>query len=135
MMFCAFCSGTAYTYNNANQNYGAMNINETINNANIKLYAVWLPDFYDVTIKTNAGSDIDNGYSEYDICPKGWSLPTDDDYRTLINTYTTCDALSSSPFNAVMSGDYLPGYARVVNNTSTKCGSGSEGVYWTSHSS
>ena len=49
------CSGTTYTYNSTNQNYGTMDINETANNLNLKLYAVWTVNTYTINLtNTNA---------------------------------------------------------------------------------
>ena len=47
------CSGTTYTYNSTNQNYGAMNINETANNTALKLYATWSEDIYTIIYNGN----------------------------------------------------------------------------------
>ncbi len=49
------CSGTTYTYSSTNQNYGTYDLNETSNNTNLKLYALWQTDSYDITIKTDTG--------------------------------------------------------------------------------
>ena len=49
------CSGTTYTYSSTNQNYGTMNINETVNNMALKLYALWSTNTYAITLtNTNA---------------------------------------------------------------------------------
>ena len=39
-----------------------------------------------------------NANALYDICPKGWRLPTGEEYVAVIGTYTTGAALQSAPF-------------------------------------
>ena len=55
-----------------------------------------------------AGTDTDN-YPEVassDICPKGWRLPTKNEYESLVATYSTPEALSAAPWNSVYGGRY-----------------------------
>ena len=53
-----------------------------------------------------AGSNPSSGIAPYDICPKGWRLPTSGEYNNLANNYTSGVTLTASPFLGVYSGDY-----------------------------
>ena len=57
-----------------------------------------------------------------DICPKGWRLPTQADYQSLISVYTDSAAIMGSPWNGY---NYAVGYG-------TEVGWSSGGRYWTS---
>ena len=72
-----------------------------------------------------AGISVSSGNATSDICPKGWRLPTRDEYSTLANAYDTGAAMIAVPFRGVYSGSYYRG-----SNTD----SGSRGVYWSSTS-
>ena len=61
----------------------------------------------------------------YDICPKGWRLPTSTEASSLRSTYTTGSTLTASPFKGVYS-------AYQYNSKFT--GGGTYGFYWTSTS-
>ena len=69
-----------------------------------------------------AGSTKSSGDAEYDICPKGWRLPTSAEYNNLKSVYTTGATLTASPFLGVYSGQF--------NNSQLNLG-GSYGIYWT----
>ena len=70
-----------------------------------------------------AGYTASSGSVSYDICPKGWRLPTSAEFTTLKNTYTTGATLTASPFLGV--------YAGVYGNSQFSNG-GSRGHYWSS---
>ena len=70
-----------------------------------------------------AGSNPSSGASSYDICPKGWRLPTGAEFNTLIGTYTTGATLTASPWYGVYSGNYSSG---------SFYNGGSYGLYWSS---
>ena len=73
------------------------------------------------TAGTNPSTDGESATS--DICPKGWRLPTQAEFNTLVSSYSTSSALTGSPFLAVYGGYYY--------NSSFKYG-GSRGHYWSS---
>lgn len=81
--------------------------------------------FYTATAHWGTTS-VTSGSSSVDICPKGWRLPTQAEYQTLTNTYTTGATLTISPFLGVYTGGY--------NNNSHYNG-GVAGRYWTSSAS
>lgn len=66
---------------------------------------------------------INSGDVQYDICPAGWRLPKRDEYVGLMNTYDTSEALISSPWYGVYSGQNYEGSFLNV---------GGLGRYWTS---
>ncbi len=70
-----------------------------------------------------AGINPSSGEATSDICPKGWRLPTQAEYNTLIGTYTTGATLTASPFNGVYAGYY---------RSSSFYNGGSYGYYWSS---
>ncbi|MBQ6375817.1 hypothetical protein IJJ37_02735, partial [Candidatus Saccharibacteria bacterium] len=70
-----------------------------------------------------AGSNPSSGNASYDICPKGWRLPTQAEYNTLYSSYNTDAKLVASPWHGVYSGTYNLG-SFVVG--------GSDGYYWSS---
>ena len=51
-----------------------------------------------------AGTNPSSGDASYDICPKGWRLPTMAEFNTLISSYNTGAKLVASPFLGVYSG-------------------------------
>ena len=72
-----------------------------------------------------AGTNPDSGDSAYDICPKGWRLPTQAEYQTIINNYgSTGAALVASnaklQYSGSCSSGHCPDYV------------GSDGNYWSS---
>ncbi|MBR0460558.1 DUF1566 domain-containing protein, partial [Candidatus Saccharibacteria bacterium] len=74
-----------------------------------------------------AGStkSTDGQNADYDICPKGWRLPTQAELTTLKDSYTTGNTLTASPFLGV--------YAGLYSSSQLKSGSGgSSGYYWSS---
>ncbi len=76
---------------------------------------------YDVA---TAGTGTSNGNNApSDICPKGWRLPTNAEFTSLRNTYSSGSALTASPWLGVYAGVY-------TNSTFT--GDGSQGAYWAS---
>lgn len=62
-------------------------------------YYYWQIAIAGTSVSSSAGSS-----SNYDICPKGWRLPTKSELTSLKNVYSTGQTLTSSPFNAVYSG-------------------------------
>ena len=78
--------------------------------------------FYTATAHWGTNS-VSSGSSSKDICPKGWRLPTKDEYGTLKGTYTSGATLTASPFYGVYSGYYDGSF---VNG-------GSYGLYWSSY--
>jgi uncharacterized protein (TIGR02145 family) len=52
-----------------------------------------------------AGTSPTSGSATYDICPKGWRLPTKAEYDTLATKYTTDAALNAAPFRSVYNGE------------------------------
>ena len=78
--------------------------------------------FYTATAHWGTNS-VSSGSSSVDICPKGWRLPTQAEYNTLIGTYTTGSTLTASPWLGVYSGYYYNG---------SFYNGGSYGYYWSS---
>ena len=74
-------------------------------------------------VAATAGTNPKSGESTYDICPKGWHLPTKANYDTLKSTYTTGDTLTAAPWYGAYGGYYFGGSASNV---------GSGGYYWSS---
>ncbi len=70
----------------------------------------------------NTGSGISSGSAEGSICPKGWRLPANGAYGTLIGSATPAQ-ITASPYYFVYGGD--------VNNSSLS-NAGSGGYYWSS---
>ena len=60
-----------------------------------------------------------------DICPKGWRLPTKDNFTTLISSYPKGTALTAAPFYGVYAG-------RRTSSGSLSMG-GRRGFYWSSY--
>lgn len=70
---------------------------------------------------TSISTDGENAPSS--ICPKGWRLPTKDEFDTMISHYSTNTALTSAPVNMKYSGVYYSnGFGHV----------GTDGYYWSS---
>ena len=57
-------------------------------------------------IAATAGTNPSSGNATYDICPKGWRLPSQTEYNTLKATYTTGDALTAAPWYGIYDGQY-----------------------------
>ncbi|MBR3324140.1 hypothetical protein IKG24_01190, partial [Candidatus Saccharibacteria bacterium] len=74
-------------------------------------------------VAATAGTSPSSGNATSDICPKGWRLPTEAEFNTLIRSYTTGAALTASPFLGVYAGYY--------SNSSFNNG-GNYGLYWSS---
>ena len=74
-------------------------------------------------ISATAGTSPSSGNATYDICPKGWRLPTSANFNTLKASYTTGSALTSSPWYGSYSGDISDGEIYYA---------GSRGSYWAS---
>ena len=70
-----------------------------------------------------AGTNPTSGDAEYDICPKGWRLPTNNDFLRLAQYYPSDDSMILAPWNGVVAGDYGNGELRV---------GGARGNYWSS---
>ena len=74
-------------------------------------------------VAATAGSNPSSGNASQDICPKGWKLPTKNEYKSLLNNqYSGSTPPISAPFAGVFAG-YLSG---------SYDGGGSTGFYWTS---
>ncbi len=74
-------------------------------------------------VAATAGTNPSSGDSTYDICPKGWHLPSKANYDTLKSTYTTGATLTTAPWYGAYGGLYGLGSAYDV---------GSYGDYWSS---
>ena len=70
-----------------------------------------------------AGTNPSSSKASSDICPRGWRMPTNAEYTTLIGIYTTETALLSPPFNGVYAGLFRDG--QFSNG-------GMYGMYWSS---
>lgn len=79
--------------------------------------------YYSQNVATAGTGGTAGANAPSDICPKGWRLPTADEYQSLLNSYPTAAALVSSPFAAVYNGSIYNGVFS---------GGGSEGHYWSS---
>ena len=66
---------------------------------------------------------VTSGSSSVDICPKGWRLPTQAEFNTLVSSYSTGATLTGSPFLGVYAGYYYD---------SSFVDGGSVGAYWSS---
>jgi len=77
-------------------------------------------------VAANAGANPSNDSTNHDICPAGWRMPTSADFNTLVGVYTTGNALTASPFNAVYNGSY---------SGATFYNGGEYGNYWSSTAS
>ncbi len=73
-------------------------------------------------VAATAGTNPSSGNATSDICPKGWRLPTQAEYNTLIGTYATGAALAASPFYGIYASYYY-------NNRFYSAG---RGWYWSS---
>jgi uncharacterized protein (TIGR02145 family) len=74
-------------------------------------------------VAATAGSNPSSGNAKQDICPKGWRLPTKNDYIGLLNSrYSGSTPPTTAPFTGVFAG-YISG---------SYDGGGSSGFYWTS---
>ena len=74
-------------------------------------------------VAATAGTNPSSGNATSDICPKGWRLPSQAEYNTLISTYTTGATLTASPWLGVYAGHYV--------NSRILAG-GEFGYYWSS---
>ena len=75
-----------------------------------------------------AGNNQSSGNTEYDICPKGWRLPTITEFRALKSSYSDGRYMNGSPWYGVYGGWYNA-------NTGSFEGGGSYTYYWLSYSS
>lgn len=100
-------ASTAYVYNSGSTTCG--------NNSPCYSYYSY--------VAATAGTNPSSGAASYDICPKGWRLPTQAEFNTLKSSYTTGATLTGSPWYGVYAGYY--------NNSSFRNG-GSYGRYWSS---
>ena len=73
-----------------------------------------------------AGYNPSSGSSDYDICPRGWRLPTRSELLSLRNSYNTGAKLIDNPFQGVYAGRYYGGYFH---------DGGVSGHYWSSTAS
>lgn len=74
-------------------------------------------------IAATAGTNPSSGDASYDICPKGWRLPTKENFETLISSYSTGAKLVTSPWYGVYAGRY---------NNSSFLNGGADYGYWSS---
>jgi uncharacterized protein (TIGR02145 family) len=102
---------TAYVYNSNTSTF-----NDTSCGSSNPCYS------YYSYVAATAGTNPSSGSANYDICPKGWRLPTQAEYNTLRGSYTTGAALTGSPFLGVYAGYYNSNFAN----------GGSYGNYWSS---
>ena len=79
-------------------------------------------------VAATAGTNPSTGDAEYDICPKGWRLPTHTEQKTLVATYTG-GAINTSPWNGSKGGKIYDGTFH-----SDSYHDGSTGFYWSSTS-
>jgi len=89
------------SYNGFNDNTEPFvyNSNSTVCGENSPCYS-----YYNYVAAT-AGSNPNSGDAEYDICPKGWRLPTRNEYLRLFGIYTTLGALTSAPWSGNLGGE------------------------------
>jgi len=74
------------------------------------------------TAETNTGSDA----SSFDICPKGWRLPAQNEFNALISTYPNGTDLVNSSWQGIYTGSfYNSSFGGVGSNESY-------GYYWSS---
>ena len=69
------------------------------------------------------GASLATGEATSDICPKGWRLPTQAEYQTLVSAYDTGALLATTPFLGVYGGYY---------HGSSFSNGGTHGFYWSS---
>lgn len=82
---------------------------------------------YYTWMTATAGTGKSSGEASGSICPKGWKLPTKTEFDTLLKSYSTPSALTTSPIPGfVYAGYYL---------YSTASNQGSDGYYWSSTAS
>ena len=101
--FTTSCSNTAYNMSSGNTTYGN--------------YYNW----YAATAGTGTCS-MSSGNATASICPKGWRLPTNSEFQTLYNNYSSSSAMQGTP------AFVLSGY----RNGSSTYNQGSYGFYWSS---
>ena len=101
--FTTSCSNTAYNMSSGNTTYGN--------------YYNW----YAATAGTGTCS-MSSGNATASICPKGWRLPTNSEFQTLYNNYSSSSAMQGTPA-FVLSG---------CRRGSSTSGQGSYGYYWSS---
>ena len=78
--------------------------------------------YYNYTVAT-AGTNPSSGNAQYDICPKGWRLPTVAEYEELRTAYSTGATLTRDPWHGIYAGTYRNGS---LGN------GGADGYYWSS---
>ena len=78
--------------------------------------------FYTATAGTG-GTGFTSGNAPSSVCPKGWRLPTSNEFSTLFNYYNTSSLLNGVP------GFAFTGYAR-NGDIAQKYG---DGWYWSSN--
>ena len=105
-------ASTAYVYNSDSTNF-----NDTSCGSGNPCYS------YYSYVAATAGTNPSSGEASSDICPKGWRLPTKDEFTTLKNSYNTGAKLVASPFLGVYAGFY---------SSSSFFNGGSNGYYWSS---
>ena len=72
-----------------------------------------------------AGTNPSSGASSYDICPKGWRLPTSAEYQAIINNYGSTGA-------ALVDSNAKLQYSGSCNSTYCPTSLGGLGLYWSS---
>ncbi|MBQ3305912.1 hypothetical protein IJH02_00535, partial [Candidatus Saccharibacteria bacterium] len=101
--FTTSCSNTAYNMSSGNTTYGN--------------YYNW----YAATAGTGTCS-MSSGNATASICPKGWRLPTNSEFQTLYNNYSSSSAMQGTPAFVLSGGRY----------GSSTYYQGSYGRYWSS---
>ncbi len=117
-------SSTNRTFGSYDTDY-VYNSGKTTCSSNSPCYSYY--SFYTAT--AHWGTYNMSGNSSVDICPKGWRLPTQNEYSSLINSYSSGATLTASPWRGVYSGYYM--YSEPPYATSLTF-SGSKGYYWSS---
>ena len=72
--------------------------------------------YYSFGVAT-AGSLSADALPAYDICPKGWKLPSSSDYQYLLDTFDTPSKLSAAPWNGSRGGIYFPFSGLSINES------------------
>ena len=74
-------------------------------------------------VAATAGTNPSTGNAEYDICPKGWRLPTLAEYEELVSSYPESTSFTEEPFAGILGGYFAD---------STLHNGNQNGFYWTS---
>ena len=88
-------------------------------------------------IAATAGTNPEEGDSSYDICPKGWRMPSKEEFEELTTTHPTLSELHESAWNGTFAG-YIIGSSHYHGNdvleywssTATILGNDAPGAYY-----